>query len=182
MSCIIIYHSECGHTKRYAEYLNMRIAADKLISLDQFKFKDILNYDNIIYAGNIKNNVIVGLNKLLKKYKKIKDKNIFVIGVGLLNITAMNNGNDTFNRDIIIISNSLDDKHVRLYLLPGGFNINKFSKFKGKIIKRMLKFASKDKSGGEKASIDMLLNNGIDLVDINNLDKIVSVYNRVNNK
>ena len=46
----------------------------------------------------------------------------------------------------------------------------------------MLKFASKDKSGGEKASIDMLLNNGIDLVDINNLDKIVSVYNRVNNK
>ena len=123
----------------------MRIAADKLISLDQFKFKDILNYDNIIYAGNIKNNVIVGLNKLLKKYKKIKDKNIFVIGVGLLNITAMNNGNDTFNRDIIIISNSLDDKHVRLYLLPG-------------------------------------LNNGIDLVDINNLDKIVSVYNRVNNK
>ena len=94
----------------------------------------------------------------------------------------MNNGNDTFNRDIIIISNSLDDKHVRLYLLPGGFNINKFSKFKGKIIKRMLKFASKDKSSGEKASIDMLLNNGIDLVDINNLDKIVSVYNRVNNK
>ena len=137
MSCIIIYHSECGHTKRYAEYLNMRIAADKLISLDQFKFKDILNYDNIIYAGNIKNNVIVGLNKLLKKYKKIKDKNIFVIGVGLLSITAMNNGNDTFNRDIIIISNSLDDKHVRLYLLPGGFNINKFSKFKGKIIKSM---------------------------------------------
>lgn len=160
----------------------MRIAADKLISLEQFKFKDVLNYDNIIYAGNIKNNVIVGLDKLLKKYEKIKDKNIFVIGVGLLSITNINNSNDTFNRDIIITSNSLDDKHIRLYLLPGGFDINKFSKLKGKFMKRILKFAAKDKSGAEKASFDMLINNGIDLVDINNLDKIVSVYNKVNNK
>lgn len=175
MKSIIIYHSQCGHTKKYAEDLKTRILADEIISVKKLSFKKLKQYDTIFYGGNIKNNVIVGLNKLLKKYNKIKDKNIFVFGVGLSFQT-----NVDYTRNLIITANGLDDKHIRLYLLPGGFDIKLFSPFKRFLIKTGIKiFKSKNKDSNSTTALNMLIGNGINLVNINNLDKMVNVYNKI---
>lgn len=180
MKTIIIYHSECGHTKRYAEDLKIRIAADELIEVKKMSFKKLKQYDTIFYGGNIKNNEIVGLKKLMKYYDKLTNKNIFIFGVGM---TAQNN--DPYVRNLVITTNDLDDKHVRLYLLPGGININLFSPLKRFMFKTALKVAkNNDKNLGGNSSqqdmaFNMLLKDGIDLVNINNLDKMVIVYNKV---
>lgn len=175
MKTIIIYHSECGHTKRYAEFLNTRILADKLIHIKDMKLKELFEYDSIFYGGNIKNNEIVGLDKLLKHYDKLRDKNIFIFGVGMSSVT----GGD-YARDLIITANNLDNKHVRLYLLPGGIDLNLMSPIKRKMFLTGLKLSEKKiEDPQQKMALDMLKNKGIDLVDINKLDPIVSRYNKV---
>ena len=66
MSNIIIYGSNYGTTKQYAEELSRRTN----IEVISFKnVKKINDYDNIIYLGGLYAGGVLGMSKTIKKIK-----------------------------------------------------------------------------------------------------------------
>src|SRR5574344_1018481 len=166
MKNLIIYYSKAGHTKRYAEFLKTRISGD-IVSVEKINKKLLLQYDNIFFGSSIRRNNILKIKKFLKYYKKIKDKNLFIFVNGLTTIN-----NDPELRDTLIDMNMLFDKHIRLYILPGGFNYNDISKVEKFLFKIALKASEKQ---GDSNNLKLLMDQGIDLVNPDALDKMVSV-------
>ena len=82
MKNIIFYKSNTGFTKKYVDMLENRISPLEVYPINKISKKLILEADNIFYGGPIKNNVIEGLAKFLKKYKYMKNKNIFIFEIG----------------------------------------------------------------------------------------------------
>lgn len=171
MKELIVYKSNTGFTKKYIESLNRRLDDPKVVDVKKLKKKDLKEAKYIFYGGPLRNNKILGLDKLLKHYELIEDKNIFVFCTGIEPI----NGEKKEN---VISANGLMYYHVRLYLLPGGLDISKMPKTQQFLMKKGMNIAAKR----EGVSVDLLasrLNNAIDLVDLTKLDKIIDVYRKV---
>ena len=175
MKTLILYTSHCGHTKRYANSLKVRVLADEILEAKSISYKQIKNYDTIVYMGPLKNNVIEGLHKLMKFFDKIKDKNILIAACGLSCIRP-----DDYQKKLIITSNDLDDKHVRLYMLPGGMDLSLMHPIKRFIFKTALKYQMKNNdTPGASVGMENMLRNGVDYVNLDNLDRMVLVINKL---
>jgi len=168
MKTIIFYKTNTGFTKEYVELLKPRIQCEEAYPIGKISNKLIKNADNIVFLGPLRNNVIQGLNKLLKKYNKIEQKNIFIFGVGIEPVS------DT-KKENVIMSNGLELYHVRLYLIQGGFDLNRYKGIKKVFIKSIIKIASK-----KQPEMGMIENRSINFVSGNNLDKMVDVFYKVN--
>jgi len=168
MKTIIYYKTNTGFTYNYVELLKLRIECEKDFEIKKIKKADILANDNIIFMGPLRNNVILGLSKFLKKYKNMKEKNVFIFAVGMEPITGD-------KKDNIIMANALQDYHVRLYLLPGGFDLSRMKPFKRWIFKIGIKIASKS-----NPELRMISDRNLNFVDGRNLDNMVEVYYKLN--
>jgi len=168
MNSILIYISNTGFSKKYVDSLSLRISDVEVVPFKKVKWRKLKKYDFIFFGAPLRNNKILGINKLLKRYKKIENKNIFIFATGIEPITKEKKEN-------IILANGLEFYHVRLYLLPGGLDFSKLSKFKRKIIKSLL-LKEASKLGRSENEIDYLFNTPIDQVNLGLLDKMVQVY------
>ncbi|MEG0034650.1 MAG: flavodoxin domain-containing protein [Bacilli bacterium] len=173
MKTLILYYSQCGHTKRYAEDLHVRIGGDlkeaKTISRRMLK-----EYDTIFFGGPLRGNTILKLKNLMKHYNLIKDKNIFIFADGLSTISA---NNDT--KDLVITTNDLDEKHVRLYLLPGGLDLQLMKPLKRKFFRFLINVVGKKEDVPGSANLKMIIDHPIDMVNPAHLDRMVTVYNKI---
>lgn len=172
MRNIIFYKSNTGFTKQYVDMLQNRVVPLEVYKIEKISKKLLLDADNIFFAGPLRNNVILGLNKFLKKYKYMKDKNIYVIATGI-------QPPDDEKRELVITTNGLDEYHVRLFLLLGGLDINKMKPLSKMMMKLSIKIAIK-KDPSQKELLEQRLNNSINFVSNSNLDRLVDIYRRVN--
>ena len=170
MNNLIVYKSNTGFTKEYAEMLERRIGAD-IKPINKLTRKDIKEHDNIFFGGPLRNNVILGLGKFLKHYDKMEGKNIFIFAVGIEPQTDDKKEN-------VITANGLDLYHVRLYFLQGGLDISKMGFFQRKMMTMGLKMAS-EKQGISADLINQRFSEPINYVNSSNLDRMVDVYRRV---
>ena len=168
MRTIIYYKSNTGFTKEYVDLLAPRIECKEIYDIKKMKTKDIKNADNIIFMGPLRNNVIVGLNKFLKKYDKMEDKNIFVFAIGIEPAS-----ND--KKENVIMANGLELYHVRLYLIPGGFDIERYKGIKKSFMKTIFKIASK-----KRPELKMITTQRINQVNGTHLDRMVDVFYKIN--
>ena len=171
MNNLIVYKSNTGFTKEYAEMLERRIGAD-IKPLSKFHRSDLKEPTNIFFGGPLRNNVILGLDKFLKHYSKMEGKNIFIFAVGIEPLTDD-------KKDNVITANGLDLYHVRLYFLQGGMDISKMGFFQRKMMTMGLKMAS-EKEGISADLINQRFSTPISYVNSSNLDRLVDVYRRVN--
>ena len=169
METIIVYKSNTGFTKEYAELLKPRIEADELIEIKKFNKKMIKEAYNLVFLGPLRNNVIEGLNKFLNHYDSMKEKNIFILCTGIQPITKE-------KRDDVVYANALQKYHVRLYLLPGGMDLSRYQGLKRKLITMIINIASKS-----RPELKMIKDQHINLVNGYNLDQMVNVFYKVNN-
>lgn len=175
MKTLILYKSECGHTKRYANSLKVRVLADEILEFKGVSLKKMLEFDTIIYMAPIFNNVIKKLDKFLKHYDKLKDKNIIVAGCGISCIRM-----DDYTRHLLIETNALDDKHIRFYTLPGGMDLSLMHPIKRFIVKFGLQYSQKKSDvPGSSVGIENLIRNGVDYVNPDNLDRMVKVITKL---
>ena len=168
MKTIIYYKSNTGFTKEYVDLLKPRIECETALKISKIKKKDLKSSDNIIFMGPLLNNVILGLNKFLKYYDKMQNKNIFVFAVGI-------EPNTPQKKENVIAVNGLELYHVRLYLLPGGFDINKYKGIKKLMMKTMFKIASK-----KHPELSLITSHSINQVNGINLDRMVDVFYKIN--
>ena len=171
MKTILIYKSNTGYTKKYVDSIERRLVDIEVVPFKKAKWGKLKNYDTIIYGGPLRANKIEGLNKLLNKYNKIKDKNIFIFATGIEPVT------DSKKEDVIM-ANGLEYYHVRLYLFPGGMDYSKMSKLTQKLITLGLKASA----GKQNLNADDLISrfkNPIDMTNMDYLDRMIDVYRKV---
>lgn len=168
MKTIIYYKTNTGFTYDYVELLKPRIECEKDFNIKKINKKDIQENKNIIFMGPLRNNVILGLNKFFKKYKFMKNKNIFIFAIGMEPISQD-------KKDNVIMANALQDYHIRLYLLPGGFDLSRMKPFRRWFFRQGIKIASKS-----HPELSMISGRTINMIEGRNLDNMVEIYYKVN--
>ena len=117
MRTLILYTSKTGNTKKYAEDIAQAVNGD-VFPLKKYKWKDVGDYDSIVFGGWVMGGKIQGIDDFLSYYDEISDKNILVFSSGMGFVTSE-------SRDRPISGNVLDIYHIRYYQLRGSFDYSK---------------------------------------------------------
>ena len=172
MANLIVYKSNTGFTKQYVDSLERRVLPCEVVEVSKLKKDHIKKADAIFYGGPLKNNVIEGVDKLLKHHKLFGDKDVFIFCTGIQPL-------DDDKRTNVINANGLSFYHVRLYIYPGGMDISKMSPLKQKIMKLGMKKAMSSgqvPEGVTEEMIEQRLSSPINLVRTEEMDRMIDVY------
>lgn len=157
---VIVYESKTGFTKRYAEMLakKLRVSIYSTSDIDLLK-----PGSTIVYLGWVREGKVVGIKKVLNKYKI---KAICAVGAGK---------SAEPNEQEFISKNKIDGK--KFFYLQGGYNPSKvkgFNKFIMYIFIRILKAKNTDSNLTETIEN---LEKGFDVVKEENLNPIFTYLN-----
>ncbi len=152
MRTIVIYNSQTGFTKRYAEWIAEATGADCL-ELSVAKKENLAGYEAIIFGGWACAGGISKIGWFKSNIDKWANKKLIAFCVGGSPI-------DSPEIEPALKQNfsEAELKKVNLFYCPGGFNYEKMSapsKLMMKLFIKMLK-AKKDKSEEEQEMIKMI--------------------------
>ncbi len=152
MKTIVIYNSQTGFTKRYAEWIAEAAGADCL-ELSVAKRKNMDSYEAVVFGGWACAGSINKLNWLKGNIEKWVDKKLIAFCVG-----ASPMDSPEIKRALKENFKGLESKKVSVFYCPGGLNYEKMpasSKFMMKMFIKMLK-AKKDKTETDREMIKMI--------------------------
>ena len=152
MKTIVIYNSQTGFTKRYAEWIAEASGADCL-ELSVAKKKDLTSYDAIIFGGWACAGSISKISWFKSNIDQWVNKKLIAFCVGASPID-----NPEIEVALKRIFNESEREKVKTFYCPGGFNYEQMSassKLMMKMFIKMLK-AKKDKTEKEQLMIQMI--------------------------
>lgn len=151
MKSVIIYNSQTGFTKQYAQWLSEELACE-VVSFNEAKSRKYDEYDNIIFgswchAGNI---VKIDWFKQLMEEKPKKKYAIFAVGA-----SPLENPEVDMLIDKIIPEDSFNCK---VFYCPGGIRYDKMKFLDRKLMKMFTKALSKKKDAtvAERMQAEMI--------------------------
>ena len=170
---IIIYGSQYGTTKQYAEELSRKTG----INLKSYEdVKDINLYNTVIYVGALYAGGALGMKRTLAKMSQCQGKKLIIATVGLADPI------DTENTDSIkkSIKRQLPNdlyENAHIFHLRGGIDYSRLS-FKhktmmGLLYKKAVRLPEEKKTAEVKAMIETY-NKKVDFIDFDNLTAIVN--------
>lgn len=152
MKTIVIYNSQTGFTKRYAEWIAEATGADCL-ELSAAKKKDLTTYEAIIFGGWACAGRINKISWFKGNIDKWTDKKLIAFCVGASPI-------DNPEIEVALKQNFNEPelKKVKTFYCPGGFNYEKMSVPSKLMMKMFLKTlkAKKEKTTEEQIMIKMI--------------------------
>lgn len=164
----IIYNSNAGHTKAYAQMLSDKLGVEAY-PLKEAK-KNVKKKSNVIFMTWIKNGKLVDLKKARGKYN-LKA----ICGVGM-NYPGKGITSTLQNKNKI---NALKEK---FFYLQGGFDIDRLSGANKMIMTALQKSLSKIEEAKtlpkDQKEILQMMRNKLDCVKVNNIKEVYSWYNR----
>ena len=152
MKTIVIYHSQTGFTKRYAQWIAEATGADCL-ELSAAKKKNMDAYKAIIYGGWACAGSISKLGWFKSNMDKWTDKKLIAFCVGASPIESPD-----IDQLLKQNFNESELKRVGVFYCPGGLNYERMSapsKFMMKMLIKTLK-AKKNKTESEQEMIRMI--------------------------
>ena len=172
MNKIILYGTQYGTTKKYAEELSKRT---NIQAISFKEVKDINSYDTIIYFGALYAGGVFGMSKTIHKINNISNKKMILITVGLADPKEEENITNIRNNMKQQLKKEIFDK-AKIFHLRGGIDYTKL-KFSHKIMMKLLyntvkKLPEEKKTAEDRAMIDTY-NQKISFVDFSSLDDIV---------
>ena len=172
MDKIIIYGSQYGITKMYAEELSRRTDIQAISFED---IEDINGYRLIIYLGGLYAGGVLGLSKTFKKMNSISNKKIIVATVGLSDPTDKENTNNIKNSITRQLSKDILAQ-TKIFHLRGGIDYSKLNfahKTMMSLLYRKAKSLPEEKKTAEvKVMIDTY-NQKVNFVDFSYLENII---------
>ncbi len=152
MKTIVIYHSQTGFTKRYAEWIAEAAGADCL-ELSAAKKKDLSPYEAIIFGSWACAGSISKIGWFKGNIDRWADKKLIAFCVGASPID-----NPEIETALTRIFDESEQKRVKIFYCPGGFNYEKMSAPSKLMMKMFIKSlkAKKDKTEEEQAMIKMI--------------------------
>ena len=174
MNSIIVYGSNYGTTKQYADELSRRTNM-KVISFKKVN-QQINDYDNIIYLGALYAGGVLGMSKTLKKLNNISNKKIIIVTVGLSDPTDEVNKNNIRNNIKNQISREVFEK-AKIFHLRGGIDYSELNfahKTMMKLLYNAVKNLPKEKLTAEDRAMIETYNKKVNFIDFSSLDEIIS--------
>ena len=172
MRTLILYTSKTGNTKKYAEDIAHAVNGD-VFPLKKYKWKDVGDYDSIVFGGWVMGGKIQGIDDFLSHYDEISDKNILVFSSGMGFVTSE-------SRDRLISGNVLDIYHIRYYQLRGSFDYSKLHFPYNFMINTSLRALRKDPDSAQDLSmVENLKETPLEFYDQQGIDRIISVLHRL---
>ena len=172
MRTLILYTSKTGNTKKYAEDIAQAVNGD-VFPLKKYKWKDVGDYDSIVFGGWVMGGKIQGIDDFLSHYDEISDKNILVFSSGMGFVTSE-------SRDRLISGNVLDIYHIRYYQLRGSFDYSKLHFPYNFMINTSLTALRKDPDSAQDLSmVENLKETPLEFYDQQGVDRIISVLHRL---
>ncbi len=151
MKTIVIYNSQTGFTKRYAQWIAEATGADCL-ELSIAKKKDLTRYEAIIFGGWACAGSISKISWFKSNMDKWTDKKLIAFCVG---------GSPIDNPEIepALKKNFKESelKKVNIFYCPGGFNYEKMST-PSKLMMKMFVKTLKAKRDKTEAELEMIKN------------------------
>lgn len=173
MKTIVVYQSQTGFTKRYAQWI-AEAAGAECLSLKEAKRQDLASYDAIVFGGWVCAGCISGLSWLKSHIEEWSGKKLIAFCVG---------GSPMDNPEVVTALrqnfSEAQQKRVEVFYCPGGFNYEKMSvssKLMMKLFVKMLK-AKKNPTEAEKEMARML-STSYDLSDPAYIQPILEYLNR----
>jgi flavodoxin len=117
---LIIYFSEYGTTKRYAEWIAEELNGD-IYSINKFKPNILNNYDTIIIGSGLYAGKIKGIDIIIKNYEVLKNKKLVIFTCGLADYSKVENINEIYNKLEKELSEKII-KNIKIFYLRGGIN------------------------------------------------------------
>ena len=152
MKTIVIYNSQTGFTKRYAEWIAEAAGADCL-ELSIAKKKDLTAYEAIIFGSWACAGSISKISWFKGNINKWTDKKLIAFCVGGSPID-----NPEIEPGLNRIFNESERNKVKIFYCPGGFNYEKMSAPSKLMMKMFIKAlkAKKDKTEEEQIMLKMM--------------------------
>jgi len=172
MKVVVIYNSQTGFTKRYAEWIAEESGAD-CFELSEAKKKRMDNYDAIVFGGWACAGGISKLSWFKGNIHKWNDKKLIAFCVG---------GSPLENPEIepALRKNFNEEEweKVNVFYCPGGFNYEKMSAPSKLMMKMFIKTlkAKKDKTEEEEIMIKMIASS-YDISDKKYIEPILECLN-----
>lgn len=152
MKTVVIYNSQTGFTKRYAQWIAEATGGD-CMELNEAKKKSMDEYDAIVFGGWAVAGTISKINWFKGNMDKWTGKKLIAYCVG---------GSPLENPDIEpTLRNNFSEKEwekVKVFYCPGGFNYEKMSTSSKLMMKMFIKAlkAKKEKTEQEEVMIKMI--------------------------
>ncbi|MBQ7766184.1 MAG: flavodoxin [Lachnospiraceae bacterium] len=172
MKTIVIYNSQTGFTKRYAEWIAEKSGAD-CMELSAARKKKLDEYDAIVYGGWACAGSISKIGWFKGNINKWKGKKLIAFCVGGSPID-----NPEIEPTLVKLFTEEEKKRVSVFYCPGGFNYEKMSaasKLMMKVFIKTLK-AKKDKTEEEEYMIKMI-SSSYDISDAKYIEPILECLN-----
>ena len=172
MKTVVIYNSQTGFTKRYAEWIAEETKAD-CFALSEAKKINFDEYDTIVFGGWACAGGISKLSWFKGNLKKWNDKKLIAFCVG---------GSPMENPEIEeALKKNFDGaeyEKVQAFYCPGGFDYDKMSKTSKVMMKMFIKAlkAKKDKTEEDEIMIKMI-SSSYDISDKKYIEPIVACIN-----
>ncbi len=152
MKTIVIYNSQTGFTKRYAQWIAEATDGD-CFELSVAKKMDLTSYEAIIYGGWACAGSISKLGWFKSNMDKWTGKKLIAFCVGGSPIE-----NPEIKPTLDKLFNEEEKKLVKVFYCPGGFNYEKMSAPSKLMMKMFIKSlkAKKDKTDDDELMIKMI--------------------------
>lgn len=152
MKTAIIYVSQTGFTKQYAEWISEEVGGD-CFKLEEVEKKNLSGYDAIVFGGWCMAGTIKKLDWFKSKMSQWTDKKKVVFAVG-----ASPMGNPELEEAFRMIFAGEEWNNVSRYYCPGGLryeSMKPVSKVMMKMFAKMMA-GKKDKTEDEKIMAEMI--------------------------
>lgn len=152
MKTIVIYNSQTGFTKRYAEWIAEAVGAD-CIELSDAGKRNLSAYEAIVFGGWACAGGISKIGWFKKNMDKWADKKLIAFCVGGSPIE-----NPEIDTALKRNFSESEQKKVKTFYCPGGFNYEKMSAPSKLMMKMFIKAlkAKKDKTEAEENMAKMI--------------------------
>lgn len=172
MKTIVIYNSQTGFTKRYAQWIAEEINAD-CVELSIAKNTDLDSYDAIVFGGWAVAGSISKLKWFKNNISKWSNKKLIAFCVGASPIE-----NPEIEEALPKNFTADELKVVRWFYLPGGLDYEKMSLKSRAMMKMFVKMlkATKNKTQDDLNQIRMV-SSSYDISDIKYIEPIIDYLN-----
>ena len=166
---IIIYGSEYGNAKKYAEELSARTG------ITMVSYKEVTNpddYDTIIYIGSLYAGGILGMKKTFAGWKDSRGKRIIIATVGLADPLSKKNTDHIKEEMKKQLAEGVYN-NATVFHLRGGIDYSKLS-FKHRAMMRFVyNKAKKEPENAETKALIETYNKEVDFIDFDSLQPVI---------
>ena len=169
---IIIYGSQYGTTRKYADELAKRT------NIECKSYEDVIDieqYNTVIYIGGLYAGGVLGMKKTLAKISQCQNKKIIIVTVGLADpMDADNTDNIKSNMKRQLSKELYENAHI--FHFRGGIDYSylnfKHKTMMGLLYKKAVGLPEEKKTAEIKAMIETY-NQKVDFVDFESLNQLI---------